>query len=72
MRSEDEVKRQLPTIIGELLQRMNDLEARCRIAVPDLKQFRGLWQRLPSMAKTRTGITAFIVKASGEIDECLT
>ena len=29
----------------------------CSIALPDLPQFRGLLQRLPALAKSRTGIT---------------
>jgi len=42
---------------------------RYSIALPDLPQFRGLWSRLPSLAKSRTQITALFVKASGEVDE---
>jgi hypothetical protein len=57
------------SMLGELLQRMNDANARYSIALPDLKQFRGLWARLPELAKSRTGISALFVNASGNIDE---
>ncbi len=56
-------------MLGELLQRMSDSDARYSIALPDLKQFRGLWHRLPRLAKARTGITALFVTASGEVRE---
>lgn len=55
--------------LGELLQRMNDPGAKYRLAFPDLAQFRGLWQRLPSLAKERTGITCLFVHADGEVSE---
>lgn len=35
---------------------MNDSEARYSIALPDLEQFRRLWERLPKLAKERTTI----------------
>jgi len=57
------------SILGELLQRMDDPEARYSIALPDMKQFRGLWQRLPELAKTRTTISALFVDISGKVDE---
>ena len=56
-------------MLGELLQRMNDPNARYSIALPDMKQFRGLWERLPDLAKSRTTISALFVDASGHIDE---
>jgi hypothetical protein len=55
--------------LGELLQRMNDPEARYSIAVPDLPQFRGLWNRLPSLAKQKTGISCLFVRADGNVEE---
>jgi len=54
-------------ILGELLQRMDDATAQYSVALPDMKQFRGLWSRLPSLAKSRTGITALFVAPSGEV-----
>lgn len=56
-------------ILGETLQRMGDRSARYSIALPDLAQFRGLWRRLPELAKERTRITALFVNAAGSVDE---
>ena len=56
-------------ILGELLQRMGDPNARYSIAVPDMQQFRGLWRRLPQLAKSRTGVSALFVAASGHVEE---
>lgn len=55
--------------LGELLQRMDDPEARYSIALPDLGQYRGLWQRLPPLAKERIRASALFVTASGQVDE---
>jgi hypothetical protein len=56
-------------ILGETLQRMSDPQAKYSIAFPDLAQFRGLWHRLPALAKGRTGITALFVSAFGKVEE---
>ncbi len=56
-------------ILGETLQRMEDPNAKYSIALPDIEQFRGLWKRLPSLAKLRTGITAIFVDKAGKINE---
>lgn len=56
-------------VLGELLQRMNDPEAKYSIALPDLPQFRGLWDRLPALAKQRTGISSLFVADSGRVEE---
>jgi hypothetical protein len=56
-------------VLGELLQRMSDPEAKYSIALPDLPQFRGLWDRLPRLAKQRTGISALFVNDSGRVEE---
>lgn len=53
--------------LGELLQRMDKPEVEYSIAFPDMQQFRGLWGRLPSLAKARTGISALFVAASGNV-----
>jgi hypothetical protein len=55
------------SMLGELLQRMDDSNARYSIALPDMGQFRGLWERLPPLAKSRTGISALFVHASGGV-----
>lgn len=54
-------------ILGETLQRMNDSESDYSIALPDLQQFRNLWDRLPTLAKQRTGISIVFVDHSGRI-----
>lgn len=56
-------------ILGELLQRMNDTDARYSIALPDITQYRRLWQRLPELAKSRTTISALFVGAGGSVEE---
>lgn len=54
-------------VLGETLQRMDDPSASYSIAVPNMAQFRGLWQRLPQLAKDRTKISALFVRADGQI-----
>jgi hypothetical protein len=54
-------------ILGETLQRMDDPNRRYSIALPDHPQFRKLWNRLPALAKARTGISALFVTADGKI-----
>lgn len=56
-------------VLGEMLQRMDNAEARYSIALPDLRQFRGLWARLPSLAKARTQISALFVGEDGSVSE---
>lgn len=56
-------------ILGETLQRMEDPNAKYSIALPDIQQFRNLWGRLPTLAKSRTGITAIFVDKSGNVHE---
>ena len=56
-------------VLGEILQRMNDHEAMYSIAMPDLPQYRSLWQRLPHEAKARIKITAFFVNEEGKAYE---
>lgn len=56
------------SILGETLQRMNDENARYSIALPDLKQYRGLWERLPKLAKDRTTIDLILVDEQGKIE----
>lgn len=56
-------------ILGETLQRMDDPFAKYSIALPDVPQFRKLWERLPQLAKKRTEITALFVTAKGAVTE---
>lgn len=54
-------------ILGEILQRMEDADAEYMIALPDLPQFRNLWNRLPELAKERTQISAVFVSEDGRV-----
>lgn len=56
-------------MLGELLQRMDDESARYSIALPDIPQFRRLWDRLPQLARDRTGISAIFVSLDSGIDQ---
>lgn len=55
-------------ILGETLQRMDDRGATYSIALPDLAQYRGLWDRLPKLAKQRTKISIIFVSKTGKIE----
>ena len=57
------------SILGETLQRMDDKAARYSIALPDVPQFRKLWERLPSLAKQRTQISVLFISSDGRIEE---
>jgi hypothetical protein len=57
------------SMLGELLQRMSDANARYSIALPDMPQFRRLWDRLPLLAKSRTEISVLFVDAGGRVEE---
>jgi len=54
-------------ILGETLQRMTDSVSDYSIALPDLQQFRNLWERFPALAKQRTGISILFVDRNGGI-----
>ena len=56
------------SILGETLQRMNDINARYSIALPDLEQYRRLWNKLPTSAKERTTIDLILVDETGNIN----
>jgi len=56
-------------MLGETLQRMDNPAARYSIALPDMKQYRGLWARLPQLAKSRTQISALFVAPDGGVTE---
>ncbi len=57
------------SVLGEILQRMYEPKCKYSIALPDMKQFRGLWERLPILAKNRTGITALFINSAGNVIE---
>jgi len=55
------------SVLGEILQRMHDPKCEYSVALPDIEPFRRLWERLPALAKDRTGITALFVRPTGEV-----
>lgn len=57
------------SVLGEILQRMNDSNARYSIAFPDMKQYRNLWNKLPNIAKERTTIDMLLVDSKGNVKE---
>ena len=57
------------SVLGEILQRMDDPGCKYSIALPDVNQFHKLWERLPSLAKDRAGITALFVNPTGHVTE---
>ena len=54
-------------VLGELLQKMDEQACRYSIALPDLPQFRGLWDRLPREAKKRIRVSAIFVDEKGSV-----
>jgi len=54
-------------VLGELLQRMDNERTNYSIALPNLQKFRRLWNQLPLVAKTRTGITVLFVDEKGKV-----
>jgi hypothetical protein len=57
------------SVLGEIIQRMEDPECKYSIALPDIEQFRRLWSRLPVLAKERTWLTALFVTNDSRVTE---
>ena len=55
------------SVLGELLQRMSDEYSVHSIALPDMPQYRRLWERLPALAKCRTKISILFVSSDGTV-----
>jgi len=49
------------SVLGEILRRMSDPNARYAVAFPDHPQYRRLWNRLPAWVKRHLRLTAFFV-----------
>jgi hypothetical protein len=64
-----EITSSFVAILGRVLQRMDEKNCKYSIALPDTKPFRRLWERLPALAKNRTGITVLFVGRGGAVDE---
>lgn len=52
--------------LGELVQRMDEPEATYALALPDNRQYRGLVDRLPALAKRRLRLAVFWVDRGAE------
>jgi len=57
------------SVLGQVLQRMDDASFKYSIALPDTKPFHRLWERLPELAKNRTGVTVLFVSETGVVEE---
>lgn len=55
--------------LGELLQRMDDPACKYSVALPDISPCRRMWERMPVLARERTGISALFVNSAGEVFE---
>ena len=53
-------------MLGELVQRMDDAQASYGIALPDNRQYRGLVDRLPALARERLRLAVFWVSRDGD------
>lgn len=53
-------------MLGELVQRMNDPRARYGIALPANRQYRGLVDRVPALARERLRLVVFWVSRKGD------
>lgn len=53
-------------MLGELVQRMDDAQASYGIALPDNRQYRGLVDRLPALAKERLRLAVLWVSREGD------
>jgi hypothetical protein len=54
--------------LGELIQRMDDPDARYGLALPANNQFRGLVRRLPALARDRLRLVVFFVGVHGDVE----
>ena len=57
------------SVLGRILQRMDDKNCKYSVALPDIKPFHRLWERLPELAKSKIGITALFVDEMGMVTE---
>ena len=57
------------SMLGELLQRMDDKNAKYSIALPNFERYNKLWSELPKLAKQRNKISCLFVNKNGKIIE---
>ena len=48
------------SVLGELLQRMNDDNAIYSIALPNMNQYKKLWEKLPNLAKQKIRFLVYL------------
>lgn len=56
------------SILGEMLQRMDNEDCEYYIAFPKMKQYINLWQKLPALAKQRTKIRLILVDENKQLE----
>lgn len=56
------------SILGEMLQRMDNEDCEYYIALPKMKQYINLWQKLPTLAKQRTKIRLILVDENKQLE----
>ncbi len=57
--------------MGELVQRMDDPNARHALALPDNRRYRGLIALPPELARMRLNLTILFVSGDGQVTEVL-
>ena len=57
------------SMLGELLQRMDDDNAKYSIALPNFERYTTLWSKLPKLAKQRSKISCLFVNENGKVIE---
>lgn len=65
----NEITYSFVSALGRILQRMENKNYKYSIALPDIKPFRRLWERLPELAKNRAKITVLFVSETGAVEE---
>jgi len=55
-------------VLGELVQRMDDDQARYGLALPDHRQYRGLVERLLALARRRLTLDVFFADRDGNVE----
>lgn len=55
-------------ILGEILQRMEKEQCHYYIALPKMRRYEDLWDKLPALAKARTQIELILVDQNGNLE----
>ena len=57
------------SVLGEILQRMENKSTKYSIAFPAMQRYKKLWDELPQLAKERLNITCFFVDKENKVIE---